>query len=123
VTATDMLAALTNSGRMALYINFDTGQATIKPESEKTIDEIASLLRDNPELQLSIEGHTDNVGSPASNKALSIERAQTVMAAVVEKGIDASRLTAVGWGQEKPIAPNRSEEGRAKNRRVEIVKK
>ena len=123
VTASDMLAALNKSGRIALYINFDTGQATIKPESEKTIDEIASLLRDNPELQLSIEGHTDNVGSPASNKALSIERAQTVMAAVVEKGIDASRLTAVGWGQEKPIAPNRSEEGRAKNRRVEIVKK
>jgi len=123
VTASDMLAALNKSGRIALYINFDTGRATIKPESEKTIDEIASLLLDNPELQLSIEGHTDNVGSPASNKALSIERAQTVMAAVVGKGIVASRLTAVGWGQEKPIAANRSEEGRAKNRRVEIVKK
>jgi len=123
VTASDMLAALNKSGRMALYINFDTGEATIKPESEKTIEEIASLLQNNAELQLSIEGHTDNIGSPASNKALSVARAEAVLNAVVGKGIDASRLTAVGWGQEKPIAQNRSEEGRAKNRRVEIVKK
>ncbi|MDH4196149.1 MAG: OmpA family protein [Candidatus Aminicenantes bacterium] len=123
VTASDMLAALNKSGYVALYINFDTGKATIKPESEKIIDEIASLLHNNPELQLSVEGHTDNVGSPASNKALSVARAEAVLNAVVGKGVDASRLTAVGWGQEKPIAENRSEEGRAKNRRVEIVKK
>ncbi len=123
VTASDMLAALNKSGFIALYINFDTGKATIKPESEKTVDEIASLLQNNPDLQLSIEGHTDNVGSPASNKTLSLERAKAVMNAVVGKGVDASRLAAVGWGLEKPIADNRSEEGRAKNRRVEIVKK
>ena len=123
VKASDMLAALNKSGRITLYINFDTGQATIRPESEKIIDEIASLLQDNTELQLSIEGHTDNVGSPASNKALSVARAETVLDAVVGKGVAASRLSAVGWGQEKPIAANRSEEGRAKNRRVEIVKK
>jgi len=123
VTASDMLAALNKNGRIALYINFDTGQSTIKPESEKIIDEIAALLQNNPELQLSIEGHTDNVGSPASNKALSVARAETVLDAVVGKGVTASRLCAVGWGQEKPIAANRSEEGRAKNRRVEIVKK
>ena len=123
VTASDMLAGLNKSGHVALYINFDTGKATIKPESEKIIGEIASLLQNNVELQLSIEGHTDNIGSPASNKALSVARAEAVLNAVVGKGIDASRLTAVGWGQEKPIAENRSEEGRAKNRRVEIVKK
>jgi outer membrane protein OmpA-like peptidoglycan-associated protein len=123
VTASDMLAALNKSGRIALYINFDTGQATIRPESEKIIDEIASLLQNSPELQLSIEGHTDNLGSPASNKALSVARAETVLEAVAGKGVAASRLSAVGWGQEKPIAPNRAAEGRAKNRRVEIVKK
>jgi len=72
---------------------------------------------------VSIEGHTDNVGQAAANKTLSEQRAKSVMAAVVKGGVAASRVSAVGWGQERPIADNRSEEGRAKNRRVEIVKK
>jgi outer membrane protein OmpA-like peptidoglycan-associated protein len=108
---------------VALYINFDTGKSDIKPESKGIIDQIAALLQAHPELKVSIEGHTDNVGTPQNNKTLSLQRAKSVMNAVVQKGIAAARLTAVGWGQEKPIADNRSEEGRAKNRRVEIVKK
>lgn len=123
VTANDMLDALNKDGYMALYINFDTGKSDIKPESLPIIEQMAALLKDNPSLKLSVEGHTDNVGSASSNKTLSEQRAKAVVAAVAGKGIDAGRMSAVGWGQEKPIADNRTEEGRAKNRRVEIVKK
>jgi outer membrane protein OmpA-like peptidoglycan-associated protein len=123
VTANQMLDALNKDGFMALYINFDTGKADIKPESMPIIDQIAALMNGNAGLKLGIEGHTDNVGTPAANKTLSEARAKAVMAAVVKAGVDAARLSAVGWGQEKPVADNRSEDGRAKNRRVEIVKK
>jgi outer membrane protein OmpA-like peptidoglycan-associated protein len=123
VTADAMYDALSKDGFMALYINFDTGKAEIKPESAGTIDQIVALLKGHSDLKISIEGHTDNVGTPASNKALSEQRAKAVMDSVVKGGVEASRLAAVGWGQEKPIADNRSEDGRAKNRRVEIVKK
>jgi outer membrane protein OmpA-like peptidoglycan-associated protein len=123
VSANDMLEALNKDGYIALYISFDSGKAELKPESEGTIGQIAALLKDNPELKIGIEGHTDNVGTPAANKALSEQRAKAVMAAVIKGGVSAARLTAVGWGQEKPLADNRGEEGRAKNRRVEIVKK
>ena len=123
VTAGDMLAALNKDGRIALSIHFDSGKATIKPESQKTVGEIAALLRENPGLQVLIEGHTDNTGTPQGNRALSDERAKAVAAAVVGMGIEASRLSAVGWGQDKPVADNATEAGRAKNRRVEVVKK
>jgi outer membrane protein OmpA-like peptidoglycan-associated protein len=123
VTADAMYAAITKDGFMALYINFDTGKADIKPESLSIIGQIVALLKAHEDLHLSIEGHTDNVGTPAGNKTLSEQRARSVVNAVVKQGIDAGRLTAVGWGQEKPVADNRTEEGRAKNRRVEIVKK
>jgi outer membrane protein OmpA-like peptidoglycan-associated protein len=70
-----------------------------------------------------VEGHTDNVGNPKSNKTLSNERANSVVAAIISQGIDAKRLSAAGYGQDKPIADNKTEEGRAKNRRVELVRK
>jgi outer membrane protein OmpA-like peptidoglycan-associated protein len=70
-----------------------------------------------------VEGHTDNVGNPKSNKTLSDERAKSVVAAIVSQGIDTKRLSAAGYGQDKPIADNKTEEGKAKNRRVELVKK
>jgi outer membrane protein OmpA-like peptidoglycan-associated protein len=123
VTAKDMLDALNKDGFIALYINFDTGKFDIKPDSQPIIDQIAALLKNNPDLKLGIEGHTDNVGTAEGNKKLSEQRAKSVMNAVVKLGIAADRLSATGWGQEKPVADNRTEDGRAKNRRVEIVKK
>jgi len=123
VTSSALFEALNRDGHVALYINFDTGKATIRPDSQSVIDQVAEMLQTNPGLNLSVEGHTDSVGSPASNKALSENRAKAVVAALAAKGIDGKRLTAVGWGQDKPIADNRTEEGRAKNRRVELVKK
>jgi OOP family OmpA-OmpF porin len=123
ITANDMWEALQKDGFMALYINFDTNKSTIKPESAGIIDQIVGLMKSQPGLKLSIEGHTDSQGTPESNKTLSLNRAKAVIKAVSEGGIIASRMSAVGWGQEKPVADNRTDEGRAKNRRVEIVKK
>jgi outer membrane protein OmpA-like peptidoglycan-associated protein len=123
ITANDMWQALQKDGFMALYINFDTNKATIKPESIGIIDQIAELMKSQPNLKISIEGHTDSQGTPIANRPLSLNRAKAVIKAVSDAGINPSRMTATGWGQEKPVADNRTEEGRAKNRRVEIVKK
>ena len=123
VTASDLLQALNNEGHVALYINFDTNRATIKPESAAVIEQVIAMLRGDPSLRISIEGHTDNTGTPQANKVLSEQRAKAVLAELVKGGIETGRLMAVGWGQEKPIGDNTTEEGRAKNRRVELVKK
>jgi len=123
VTATDMLDALNSAGFVALDIHFDTGKATIREESQPLVDQIVSLMKSNTDLKLSIEGHTDNVGDAMSNRALSENRAKAVLTALVKAGVASGRLTAVGIGQERPVADNRTEEGRAKNRRVELVKK
>lgn len=120
--AEEMKSELDSKGHVALYINFDTDKANIKSESQPAIDEIQKLLSTNTGLKVAIEGHTDNSGTAARNKKLSEERAQAVKAALTAKGIDAARLTAKGIGQDKPIADNASEDGKAKNRRVEIVK-
>ena len=123
VTANKLLEELEKAGFIALYINFDTGKAELKADGKATVAEIVKMLKAAPALRVAIEGHTDNVGQAAANKALSEKRAQSVMAAVVAGGIDAKRLSAAGFGQERPIADNRGEDGRAKNRRVELVKK
>jgi OmpA-OmpF porin, OOP family len=123
VTASGLLAALNAEGHVALYINFDTNKADIKPESKPIIDQVAAMLKGNPGLSLSVEGHTDSTGTPEKNKVLSEQRAKAVVAALVAAGIDSARLSAVGYGQEKPIADNSTEDGRAKNRRVELVKR
>ncbi len=123
VTANALLDELNKKGFVTLYINFDTGRHELKPEGQAVVREIVAALNAEPTLKLAIEGHTDNVGSAASNKALSERRANSVREAIVQAGIDAARVTAAGFGQERPIADNRTEEGRAKNRRVELVKK
>jgi OmpA-OmpF porin, OOP family len=122
VTASDMLKALNDKGFVALYINFDTDKAVIKPESQPIIDQIIALLKENSSLKVSIEGHTDNTGTVQRNKTLSEQRAQSVLNAVLKGGIEKERLSSKGWGQDKPVADNKTEEGKAKNRRVEIVK-
>jgi outer membrane protein OmpA-like peptidoglycan-associated protein len=123
VTAGDMLAALDKQGFIALDIHFDTAKAVIKPESLPTVDQIVALLKSNPKLKISVEGHTDNVGTLQSNQVLSEARAAAVVEAIVKQGVDRARLASAGFGQSTPVADNRTEEGRAKNRRVELVRK
>jgi OmpA-OmpF porin, OOP family len=123
VTASNMFDALNRDGHIALYINFDTGKSIIRDESKPIVEQIVRMMKSNPDLKIGVEGHTDNVGTPASNKTLSEARAKSVVSAIVSQGIAADRLSPAGFGQDKPIADNGTEEGRAKNRRVELVKK
>lgn len=110
-------------GKFITYgITFDVGKATIKPESMGEINRIVTLMTENPDLKFSVEGHTDSTGNPTSNQTLSEQRSQAIVAKLVELGIAQDRLTAVGKGQNSPIADNNTDEGRAKNRRVEFVK-
>lgn len=122
VDATEMFAEINKKGFVALYINFETGKSEIQPASMPVIDQIFQMLKQNPDLKISIEGHTDNTGTEKSNQTLSEMRAKSVMNVLVSKGINANRLQSKGWGQTKPVADNNTEEGKAKNRRVEIVK-
>ena len=122
ITSNDILTALNTDGHIALYINFETGKSDIKPESKNIIDQIVEMLKSNPTLKISVEGHTDNAGNIQSNQTLSENRAKAIMNAIVSKGIDKLRLSSKGWGQTKPIDDNKTEDGKAKNRRVEIVK-
>jgi OOP family OmpA-OmpF porin len=121
-------AALTQdiktSGHAAIYgIYFDFWKSTIKPESESAIMEIAKLLKNSPDLKAYVVGHTDNVGSLDSNMSLSLARAEAVVQTLVTKhSIAASRLKGCGVGPLAPVTSNDNEEGKAKNRRVEIVK-
>lgn len=123
VNAEAMRSELGAVGHTPIYgVYFDTGKADIKPESDATLNEIARLLRTNAALTLHVVGHTDNVGSAAANMELSRQRAAAVVHALVTKyQIGASRLAAAGVGPFSPVATNRTEEGRSKNRRVELV--
>lgn len=123
ITADAIGTAIDRDGFIPLNIHFATGKAEIKPDSVPIIDEISALLKKRPDLKVGIEGHTDNTGTPGLNKSLSDARAKAVMNAVAARGIAPGRLDAVGHGQERPVADNRTEDGRAKNRRVEIVKR
>ena len=112
-----------SDGKFITYgITFDVGKATIKPESMGEINRIVQLMNENPTLKFSVEGHTDATGKPESNQTLSEQRSKAIVDKLVELGITQDRLTAVGKGQNNPIADNTTDEGRAKNRRVEFVK-
>ncbi len=103
-------------------IQFETGKAVIKPESFGLVDEITAAVRDTAAIKkLSIEGHTDDVGSDKYNQKLSDQRAAAVRTYLIEKGIEAGRLVSKGWGEAKPIGDNTTEEGREQNRRVEFI--
>jgi len=123
ISVNEWVDKLNKDGFLTLYVNFDTGRATIKPDSAKTLDDAAATLKAAAGLKIEVAGHTDNIGTAPSNEKLSADRAQAVMAALVQRGIAANRLSAKGYGQTAPVADNRSEDGRAKNRRVELVKK
>lgn len=111
------------NGHVAIYgIHFNTGKADIQPDSEATLKEIVTLMQQDPALHLRVEGHTDNQGNATANESLSEMRAQSVVAWLAAHGVPAARLTAKGFGQTKPVADNSTEEGRAKNRRVELAK-
>jgi outer membrane protein OmpA-like peptidoglycan-associated protein len=123
ISVNELVDKLAKDGFIALYVTFETGKSVISPDSAQTIDAAAGALKAAADLRIEVGGHTDNVGTPEANLKLSQERAQAVMAALVERGIKADRLTAKGYGQTTPVADNRTEDGRAKNRRVELVKK
>ena len=120
--ADELKKELDAKGHVALYINFDFDKTDIRADSQPIIDEIVKLLKTNPSLNLTIEGHTDNIGAPDYNKRLSDGRARSVVAELTGQGIASRRLKAIGYGQDKPIADNSTDEGRSKNRRVELVK-
>jgi outer membrane protein OmpA-like peptidoglycan-associated protein len=112
-----------SEGKFITYgITFDVGKSTLKPESMGEINRIATMMKENSELNFSVEGHTDNTGTAPNNQILSDARSQAVVDKLVEMGISKDRLKSAGKGQTAPIADNKTDEGRAKNRRVEFVK-
>jgi OOP family OmpA-OmpF porin len=115
-------ASIAATGKAAVYgIYFDTNKAVVKPESTPALEEITKLLKQNNGLALYVVGHTDSTGALDANLKLSADRADAVVKALTARGIPAARLKGAGVGPYCPVASNRSEEGRAKNRRVELV--
>ncbi len=119
----EMKAALDAEGRVQLHgILFDLDKATLQPESAKQLQDIVTLMKDYPDLKLEVQGHTDDQGSDDYNLDLSQRRAETVVTYLGLFGIAPGRLGPRGYGETKPVMPNTTEEGRAQNRRVELVK-
>ncbi len=123
ITADAMAQGLSDTGQVAIYgIYFDTAKSDLKPESDPALAEIAKLMNAHPQLKVYIVGHTDMVGDATANLKLSQARAQSVVTALVSKnGVPAARLVPYGAGPYAPVASNKTDEGRAKNRRVELV--
>jgi len=122
VNADDMRQALHESGKVALYgVYFDTDKDVVKSESQPTLEEIAKLLKGEPSLRLHVVGHTDNQGKAEYNLDLSRRRAASVVRELTKMGIAANRLDSFGCGLYSPVAPNGTQDGQAKNRRVELV--
>ncbi len=120
-TGAGLRAQLKQNCKAALYgVNFDFNKATLRPDAEPALNQLLSLLKEEPKLVVEIGGHTDNVGKPDYNLKLSDERAAAVKQWLVAHGIAASRLTSHGYGDTQPLVPNTSDENRFKNRRVEV---
>ncbi len=122
LAADELKKQIDSTGKVDLQVNFATDKTDILPESQPQIDEVYNLLQADPELKLSINGHTDSTGSKAHNQSLSEGRAHSVVATLISRGIAADRMKAAGFGDTRPVADNETEEGKAKNRRVELVK-
>jgi outer membrane protein OmpA-like peptidoglycan-associated protein len=103
-------------------VHFKTGSAELTPDSKRALDEALTALKEHPDWTIRVEGFTDNQGSKEANLKLSSERAEAVVNWLAEHGIDRSRLSAQGYGDARPVASNSMAEGRAKNRRVELVR-
>jgi OmpA-OmpF porin, OOP family len=115
-------SALDANGRVPVYVEFDVDRASLRPSARPAVDEIIKLMQANPQLRVSIEGHTDDTGTAARNGPLSNARAMTVLAELLAAGIAPARMKTAGFGSSKPLVQGTSEEARAKNRRVELVK-
>ena len=119
----DVTRSLSNSGRVTLSdVHFATGKADITPDSETALNEVAATLKEHADWKIRIEGFTDNVGSRIENRKLSRDRADAVMNWLAAHGIDSGRLSSKGYGEARPVATNKTAEGRAKNRRVQLVR-
>src|SRR5580698_7428145 len=122
-TGTDIDSSLTKKSRVTLPdVQFETGRATITPDSEASLNTVLASLKDHSDWKIRVEGFTDNVGPQDANEKLSADRAEAVATWLADHGIDRSRLSSKGYGESRPVASNKSDSGRAKNRRVELVR-
>ena len=122
-TGTDIDSSLTKKSRVTLPdLQFETGKATITPDSEASLNTVLASLKDHSDWKIRVEGFTDNVGPQEANEKLSADRAEAVANWLADHGIDRARLSSKGYGESRPIASNKSDSGRAKNRRVELVR-
>jgi outer membrane protein OmpA-like peptidoglycan-associated protein len=103
------------------HLNFDSATTRLTPDSDPTVANLVSIMKCYPAMHVRLEGYTDNTGDSAANKQLSLDRANAIQAQLVQGGVDPDRISTDGWGDEKPVASNDTEEGRAKNRRTELV--
>jgi len=103
------------------HLNFDSSTTNLTPDSNQTVTDLVSIMKCYPNSTVQLEGHTDSTGDPDANKKLSVDRAEAVKGMMVAAGIDPGRISTAGWGQEKPIASNDTEDGKLKNRRTELI--
>jgi len=122
-SSADLRSALRQDGKAIVHIRFDFDKAVLRPDAAPIIQQIAAAMQADPTMKLEIAGHTDGIGTDGHNKALSKQRADAVVAAVQAAGIPAARMTSAGYGATVPLSDNTTSDGRAQNRRVELVKK
>ncbi len=103
------------------HLNFDSATTRLTPESDPTVTNLTSIMKCYPAMRVRLEGYTDNTGDSTANKQLSLDRANAIQALLIQGGVDPARISTDGWGDEKPVASNDTEEGRAQNRRTELV--